>query len=259
MLQCRCSNAQRNRIDRIDGANSQKNEPGYRPRREGHKVGYTLDFSVVAERTPDLLLAALATIGLALAGMSLALIIGVLGVVARGSRIRILRVTVIAFVEVVRNTPFLVQIFFIFFALPQMGLRFSPTVTAIIALALNGGAYAIEIIRGGVESIHKGQIEAGLALGLHRAEVFRVIVLKPALRAIYPSLTSQFIMLTLTTSVCTSIAAYELTSVAQRIESDTFRSFEVYFTITVMYLLISWMMMGIFALISRYFFNYPVR
>ncbi|MBY5905166.1 amino acid ABC transporter permease [Rhizobium leguminosarum bv. viciae] len=222
-------------------------------------MNYVLDFSVVFEKIPDLLMAALATIGLALAGMSLALVIGVIGVAARTSNIRPLRAAVIAFVEVVRNTPFLVQIFFIFFALPMMGIRLNPTVTAIIALAINGGAYAIEIIRGGVDSIHKGQVEAGLALGLHKAQVFRLIVLKPALRAIYPSLTSQFIMLTLTTSVCTSIAAYELTSVAQIIESDTFRSFEVYFTITLMYLVISWMMMGLFALISRRFFSYPVR
>jgi polar amino acid transport system permease protein len=222
-------------------------------------MNYVLDFSVVFEKMPDLLMAALATIGLALAGMSLALVIGVIGVAARTSNIRPLRAAVIAFVEVVRNTPFLVQIFFIFFALPMMGIRLNPTVTAIIALAINGGAYAIEIIRGGVDSIHKGQVEAGLALGLHKAQVFRLIVLKPALRAIYPSLTSQFIMLTLTTSVCTSIAAYELTSVAQIIESDTFRSFEVYFTITLMYLVISWMMMGLFAQISRHFFSYPVR
>ncbi|MEH7911918.1 amino acid ABC transporter permease [Rhizobium laguerreae] len=222
-------------------------------------MNYVLDFSVVLEKMPDLLMAALATIGLALAGMSLALVIGVIGVAARTSNIRPLRAAVIAFVEVVRNTPFLVQIFFIFFALPMMGIRLNPTVTAIIALAVNGGAYAIEIIRGGVDSIHKGQVEAGLALGLHKAQVFRLIVMKPALRAIYPSLTSQFIMLTLTTSVCTSIAAYELTSVAQIIESDTFRSFEVYFTITLMYLVISWMMMGLFALISRHFFSYPVR
>lgn len=222
-------------------------------------MNYVLDFSVVFEKMPDLLMAALATIGLALAGMSLALVIGVIGVAARTSNIRPLRAAVIAFVEVVRNTPFLVQIFFIFFALPMMGIRLNPTATAIVALAINGGAYAIEIIRGGVDSIHKGQVEAGLALGLHKAQVFRLIVLKPALRAIYPSLTSQFIMLTLTTSVCTSIAAYELTSVAQRIESDTFRSFEVYFSITLIYLAISGLMMTLFSAISRLLFSYPVR
>lgn len=222
-------------------------------------MSYSLDFSVVFERLPELLLACLATIGLALAGMLLAVVIGVLGVIARRSRFRILRGFVIGFVEVIRNTPFLIQIFFIFFALPQLGLRLSPIVTAIIALALNGGAYAIEIIRGGVDAIPKGQVEAGLALGLRRAQIFRHIILKPALRTVYPSLTSQFIMLTLTTSVCTSIAAYELTSVAQKIEADTFRSFEVYFSITILYLIISSLMMGLFALISRISLSYPVK
>ncbi|WP_331377054.1 amino acid ABC transporter permease [Sinorhizobium chiapasense] len=220
---------------------------------------YTFDFGAVLDRAPELLWASFGTLGLSLAGMLLALVIGILGVVARTSKSDITRTLVIVFVEVVRNTPFLVQIFFIYFALPLMGIRLNPTVTAIIALGINGGAYAIEIIRGGVESVSRGQIEAGFALGLHKADVFRLIVLKPALRAIYPSLTSQFIMLTLTTSVCTSIAAYELTSAAQRIESDTFRSFEVYFTVTAVYLVISTLMMGLFALISRHYFNYPTR
>ncbi|WP_192249755.1 amino acid ABC transporter permease [Mesorhizobium silamurunense] len=220
---------------------------------------YTFDFGAVLDRAPELLWGSLGTVGLALAGMLLALVIGLLGVVARSSKSEITRAAVIVFVEVVRNTPFLVQIFFIYFALPLMGIRLNPTVTAIIALGINGGAYAIEIIRGGIESVSRGQIEAGFALGLHKADVFRLIVLKPALRAIYPSLTSQFIMLTLTTSVCTSIAAYELTSAAQRIESDTFRSFEVYFTVTAIYLVISSLMMGLFALISRHYFSYPTR
>lgn len=217
----------------------------------------TLDFSVVFERWPELMWGALGTIGLALAGMAIALVIGVVGVAVlrRGGRITSLLVN--AFVEIIRNTPFLVQIFFIFFALPLMGLRLNPTTTAIIALGLNGGAYAIEIIRGGVESIPKGQTEAGLALGLHPGEVFRLIILKPALRAIYPSLSSQFILLTLTTAICTSIAAYELTSVGQRIEADTFRSFEVYFSLTIIYLVISLGMMALLGALGRRAFNYP--
>lgn len=222
-------------------------------------MGYTFDFGAVFDRFPELFWGSLGTLGLAVAGMILALAIGILGVAARTSRNKLVRSPVIAFVEIVRNTPFLVQIFFIYFALPLMGIRLNPTATAIIALGVNGGAYAIEIIRGGVESVNKGQVEAGFALGLHKADVFRLIVLKPALRAIYPSLTSQFVMLTLTTSVCTSIAAYELTSAAQRIESDTFRSFEVYFSVTAIYLVISSLMMGIFALISRSYFDYPTR
>jgi len=222
-------------------------------------LNYQLDFGPVWDGMPALLAACLGTFGLAIGGMVLAVIIGIGGVALRDSRFKPLRWLVIVFVELIRNTPFLVQIFFIFFALPLIGVRIPPTPTAIIALGINGGAYAIEIIRGGVQSINKGQVEAGLALGLHRAQVFRLIVLKPALRAIYPSLTSQFILLLLTTSIATAIAAYELTSVAQRIESDSFRSFEVYGTVTVLYFMMSWIMMRIFGLIQRHYFSYPVK
>lgn len=219
----------------------------------------TLDFSVVTGAWQSLLLGTVGTLFLAFSGMALAMIIGVLGVVILRMQLRLPSLLVNAFIEIVRNTPFLVQIFFLFFALPLAGIRLNPTLTAILALGVNGGAYAIEIIRGGVQSIGKGQIEAGLALGLHKAQVFRLIVLKPALRAIFPSLTSQFVLLTLTTSVASAISAYELTSVAQRIESDSFRSFEVYGTITLFYLVISWVMMRFFAAISTRYFSYPVK
>ncbi|MCA0420043.1 MAG: amino acid ABC transporter permease [Proteobacteria bacterium] len=222
-------------------------------------MNYKLDFTPVIDGMPALLMGCLGTFLLAICGMALAIVIGIGGVILRDSKVAPVRWLVKAFVEVIRNTPFLVQIFFIYFALPLAGLRLDPTPTAIIALGINGGAYAIEIIRGGVQSIGKGQIEAGLALGLHRAQVFRLIVLKPALRAIFPSLTSQFVLLTLTTSIASAISAYELTSVAQRIESDSFRSFEVYGTITLFYLVISWVMMRFFAAISTRYFSYPVK
>jgi polar amino acid transport system permease protein len=218
-----------------------------------------LDFSVVTDAWPAILSGVLGTMYLALSGMTLALVIGVLGVAVLRSQKPIPSFLVNAFIEVIRNTPFLVQIFFVYFALPLAGIRFSPTVTAIVALGLNGGAYAIEIIRGGVESIQKGQTEAGLALGLHKHEVFWFIVLRPALRAIYPSLSSQFILLTLTTAICTSISAYELTYVGQRIEAETFRSFEVYFALTFVYLLISLATMWLLAGIGRWAFSYPQR
>lgn len=222
-------------------------------------MNYKFDFTPVIEGLPELFWGCLGTLGLALAGMMLALVIGIGGVALRDSSYRGLRWLVIAFVELIRNTPFLVQIYFVYFVLPLVGLKLDPTPTAIIALGVNGGAYAIEIIRGGVQSISKGQIEAGYALGLHKAQVFRLIVLKPALRAIFPSLTSQFILLTLTTSIASAISAYELTSVAQNIENNTFRSFEVFGVVTVLYLLMSWMLMQMFALITARHFSYPVK
>ena len=222
-------------------------------------MNYTLDFTPVVDGLPDLLWGCVGTLGLALSGMVLAIVIGIGGVVLRDSRFQPMRWLVMSFVEIVRNTPFLVQIYFIFFALPLAGVLLSPTTTAVIALGINGGAYAIEIIRGGVQSINKGQVEAGLALGLRKSVVFRTIVLKPALRAIYPSLTSQFVLLTLTTSIASAVSAYELTSVAKRIESDSFRSFEVYGTITLMYLVMSWLVMAILNAIAARSFNYPVK
>ena len=222
-------------------------------------MNYKFDFAPVIDGLPDLLWGCAGTLGLALAGMVLALIIGIGGVMLRDSRFSAVRWLVISFVEVIRNTPFLGQIYFIYFALPLAGIRLDPTTTAIIALGVNGGAYAIEIIRGGVQSINKGQIEAGLALGLSRTLIFRLIVLKPALRAIFPSLTSQFIMLTLTTSIASAISAYELTSVGQAIESNTFRSFEVYGVVTLLYLAMSWRLMQMFAQISARYFSYPVK
>jgi len=222
-------------------------------------VNYKFDFTPVIAGLPDLLWGCLGTLGLALGGMVLATLIGIGGVVLRQSPVAPIRWAVMTFVEVVRNTPFLVQIYFIFFALPLVGVRLDPTPTAIIALGVNGGAYAIEIIRGGVQAISKGQIEAGMALGMHKMKIFRLIVLKPALRAIFPSLVSQFILLTLTTSIASSISAYELTSVAQRIESDSFKSFEVYGAVTVLYLAMSTAMLMGFGYFVKRFFSYPVK
>lgn len=222
-------------------------------------MNYRLDFGPVIDGLPSLLLGCAGTFGLALAGMSLAMVIGVIGVALRDSRRALARLAVMSFVEVIRNTPFLVQIFFIFFALPFAGIRLDPTPTAVIALGINGGAYAIEIIRGGVRSVGKGQVEAGLALGLRRGEVFRFVVLKPALRAVYPSLASQFTLLMLTTSIASAVSAYELTSVAQRIESSSFRSFEVYGTVTVFYFVMSRVLASLFGLIAARAFTYPLK
>ena len=222
-------------------------------------MNYKFDFGPVLDGFPNLIWGCLGTLGLALSGMILSIMIGIGGVVLRDGRVKPLRWLVMGFVEIVRNTPFLVQIYFIFFALPLAGILFNPTITAIIALGINGGAYAIEIIRGGVQSINKGQVEAGLALGLRKSVIFRTIVLKPALRAIYPSLTSQFVLLTLTTSIASAVSAYELTSVAKRIESDSFRSFEVYGTVTLLYLAMSWLVMLILNSLGSRYFNYPTK
>lgn len=220
---------------------------------------YQFDFSVILANADELLYGCLATLGLSVAGMVLALVIAILAVVGLRLRPRWFRVPVGSFVELVRNTPFLIQIFFIYFGLPAIGIRFPPNTAAIVALAINGAAYAIEIIRAGVDSVGKGQIEAGQALGLHPLQVFRGIVLRPALRVVYPALTSQFIFLMLTSSIVSSITAKELTHAAAVLEGITFRSFEVYFTVTVLYGIMAILLSIGFSLLFRYRISYPTR
>ena len=150
------------------------------------------------------------------------------------------------------------QIFFIYFGLPSLGLSFRPDVAALIALVVNVGAYGTEIIRAGIESIRRGQIEAGIALGLKPHQIFRYIILKPALRTVYPALTSQFIFLMLTSSVVSVISANDLAAAGNDIQSQTFASFEVYLVVTAMYLVMSTTLSAIFTAIQRAAFRYPL-
>jgi len=126
-------------------------------------------------------------------------------------------------------------------------------------MVINLGAYATEIIRAGIEAIPKGQVEAGLALNLKAHQVFRYIVLKPALKAIYPALTSQFILLMLSSAVVSAISADDLTSVAANLQSQTFRSFEIYIVVAAIYLALALAFSVLFRVIYQHTLNYPDR
>ena len=220
---------------------------------------YEFDFADVFAAWPELVQGALNTLVLSGVAMAIGMVVAVAGALGKTSGPKWLRVVIDAYIELIRNTPFLIQIFMIFFGLPSLGIRLSSNTAAVVALVVNVGAYGIEIIRAGIESISKGQIEAGRALGLKPLQIFRLIVLKPAIQAIYPSLTSQFILLLLNSSVCSAIAATELTAAAGDIQSRTFRSFEVYFVITCMYFLMSLFFWGVFGAIERTLLRTPDR
>ncbi len=222
-------------------------------------MGYDFQFAVLLGHVDALLAGAWLTIRLSALAMVLGLIVAVICALGRTSGPAWARWLVAAYVEIIRNTPFLVQIFLIFFGLPAIGLRLSPNAAALTAMVVNVGAYATEIIRAGIESIHKGQIEAGLALGLKPLQVFRYVVLKPALRTVYPALTSQFILLMLSSSVVSAISAEELTSIANNIQSQTFRAFEVYIVVTIAYLALSMAFSAVFGAIYRSVFAYADR
>ncbi|WP_207471890.1 amino acid ABC transporter permease [Paracoccus fontiphilus] len=218
---------------------------------------YQFNFGPVFENLDLLLHGAWLTVRLSFLAMILGLAVSLLGAVAKTSAIRPLRWLVDAYVEVIRNTPFLIQIFFIFFGLPAVGISMSPNTAALVALVINVGAYGTEIIRAGIESIPKGQIEAGRALGLSSVNIFRYVVVVPALRNIYPALTSQFIYLMLTSSVVSVISANDLASAGADLNARTFASFEIYLVLTVMYFLLALGFSALFGAIRRVFFTYP--
>ncbi|MEP9367723.1 amino acid ABC transporter permease [Xanthobacter sp. VNH20] len=217
-------------------------------------MNYVFQFGEVFNAWQDLLYGAWLTIQLSAMAMVLGLIVAVAGALGKTAGPRPVRWLVDAYVEIIRNTPFLVQIFLIFFGLPRAGVRLDANEAALLAMVVNVGAYATEIVRAGIETIHKGQIEAGKALGLKPMQVFSYIVIFPALKAIYPALTSQFILLMLTSSVVSAISAEELTAIANNLQSQTFRSFEIYLVVTAMYLAMSLMFSGVFALIYKVVF-----
>ena len=127
----------------------------------------------------------------------------------------------------------------VYFGIASLGLKLGAETSAIIALVINVGAYTTEIMRAGIESIPKTQIEAGDCLGLSRLQVIGHVVLLPAIERVYPALTSQFVLLMLASSITSQISAEELTAVANVIQSDTYRSFEVYIVVAVVYLVLS--------------------
>jgi polar amino acid transport system permease protein len=149
-----------------------------------------------------------------------------------------LRAVVGAYVELIRNTPFIVQLFFIFFGLPAAGIRLSAEWASFLAMTINLGAYAAEIIRAGIEATPKGQIEAALSLAMSRAQTFFRVVLPPALKKVWPSLVSQIIIVMLGSSVCGQISTPELSSSADLIHSRNFRAFEAFIVVGAMYLLL---------------------
>lgn len=195
-----------------------------------------LDFAAVLSEWPLLARGALATVGLTAVSAVLGLALGVACAWARSWGPRGLSGVVACYVELIRNTPFIVQLFFLFFGLPSLGLRLSPELASVLAMVINLGAYAAEIVRAGVEATPKGQVEAGLSLAMSRAQVFTRVVLPPALSRVWPAMTSQIIIVMLGSAVCGQIAAAELSYQANLIQSRNFRAFEAYIIVTLMYL-----------------------
>ena len=206
-----------------------------------------LDFPAVLERWPNFLAGAALTLELAAFATVLGALFGTLAAVGRGSRSPLIAGACKVYVETIRNTPLLVQIFLVYFGLASLGLKFSAFTVAVAALTINVGAYTAEIMRAGFEAIPRGQIEAAEGLALSRLQIYWHIILLPAIEKVYPALTSQFVLLMLATSVVSQISAQDLFHKASIIQSRTFRDFEVYVVVAAAYLALAMIFRLLFA------------
>jgi polar amino acid transport system permease protein len=202
-------------------------------------VGYEFDFGAIADNLGLLLHGAGVTLALTAIAATCGVALSIAGAATSRWGVGWARKAITAYVELIRNTPFIVQLFFIFFGLPSLGLRLSALQAAVLAMTVNLTAYAIEIVRAGIEAVPAGQREAGLALGLKPVFIFLKIVLPQALANIYPALVSQIIITMLESAVVSQIAVTDLTHVADFIQSRTYRAFETYFVITLVYLMMA--------------------
>ena len=196
----------------------------------------TLDFAAVLSQWPLLAKGVLYTAGLTLISAVIGVIVGIVCAWVRAWGPAWGKWIVGAYVETIRNTPFIIQLFFIFFGLPSLGVRLSPELASVIAMIINLGAYATEIIRAGIESTARGQIEAAASLAMTRAQIFTRVVLPPALARVWPALVAQIIIVMLGSAVCGQISTEELSFAANLIQSRNFRAFESFIVATLIYL-----------------------
>jgi len=207
-----------------------------------------LDFAAVLAQWPLLLRGLAWTAGLTVVAVILGLSLGIACAWARSSGPRALRWIVAGYVELIRNTPFIIQLFFVFFGLPAIGVKLTAEWASIIAMTLNLGAYSTEIVRAGIEATPRGQLEAAASLALTPLQTFTRVVMPPALKRVWPATVSQIVIVMLGSAVCGQIATEELSHAANLIHSRNFRAFEAYIVATLMYLA--------FAIMLRHLLNW---
>ncbi|MEJ8814734.1 amino acid ABC transporter permease [Variovorax ureilyticus] len=218
-------------------------------------MNYEFDFKAVLDYWPLFVEGAWVTLKLAFFATVLGFVVGTLCAIARTSGPAWLRNLVAAYVELVRNTPLLIQSYFLIFGMASIGMKLPILVGATIALVVNIGAYTTEIMRAGIDSIQRGQLEAAECLGLSRLQVYLHVVLRPAMERVYPALASQYVLLMLASSILSSVGVEELFGISNRVQSDTFRNFEVFVTLGIVYLALSLLMRAGFWLLNLVLFT----
>ncbi|WP_018238241.1 amino acid ABC transporter permease [Ensifer sp. BR816] len=213
-------------------------------------MNYHFEFGWLFEYYPQIVKGIAITIQLIAVGAIAGISLGIVCAWVRALGPPWLKPVVAAYVELIRNTPFLIQLFFIFFGLPSLGLQLSELEAANIAMVVNLGAYSSEIIRAGIQATPRGQFEAGASLAMTPFETFRHVVLIPSLQRIWPALSSQVVIVMLGSAVVSQIAAEDLTFAANFIQSRTFRAFEAYFVSTAVYLLLAILLRQVLGMVG---------
>lgn len=196
-------------------------------------------FEIISRNLPVLLAGLSLTIQIAIGATILGIILGLITAIFRMGPIRPLNWLATVYIEVIRNTPALVQVFIIYYGLANLGIRLPALTAMIVALGINNGAYLAEIFRGGLQSVKRGQLEAAAALALPSRTTFLGIVLPQAIRSIWPALTNQTIQIVLATSLAAIIGMPELVNQAMFLGSRNFRYTELLLAVTVMYALLT--------------------
>lgn len=183
--------------------------------------------------------ATVTTLKVSLIALLVGLILGIVICLAKISTFKVLNIIAAVYVEVIRNTPILVQIMIIYFALPEIGISFTPFMSAIIALSINSGAYVSEIFRSGILAIDKGQMEAGRSLGLNYFQTMKSIILPQALKNSLPALGNEFISLVKESSIVYFVGVADIMFTANTVKNATYQTFGPYLVAAAIYFIIT--------------------
>lgn len=211
-----------------------------------------MNLEIIGKSFPLLLTGAGVTIEITALSVGLGLLVGTIVGICRICNSKFLRALAAVYVDFIRGTPLLVQIFMVYFALPAIiGSRIDPFVAAIAACSINSGAYVAEIFRGGIQSIDVGQMEAGRSLGLSWMQTMRYIILPQAFKRIIPPLGNEFIAMLKDSSLVSVIGFEELTRRGQLIIASTYASFEIWASVAVIYLAMTLTISRLIAFMER--------
>lgn len=214
----------------------------------------SFDFSLIWQSLPLLLAGAGITIEITVIAVGIGFILGLITSICRLSNVKVLEIIAVCYINIIRGTPMLVQIFLIYFALPMViGERINPFVAAVAACSINSGAYVSEIFRAGIQSVDRGQMEAGRSLGLSWFQTMRYVILPQAFKRVIPPLGNEFIQMTKETSLVSVIGFEELTRRGQLIIAKTYGSFEIWLTVAAIYLIMTLTIARLVSYLERRF------